>query len=134
MTSKVLVALAISLSSFNLCAADRAFDEAKALRVLDEFVAEFKVYATCIGLTPEALALTNDIRKWEFERAKQQMSEIKPTKLFLARFLIAEASPLLDDRMTMGEARKLCAQNSKAPERLQTFGYTVLSTALLSAR
>lgn len=134
MFQRAFITLILAATWTSLSAADRPFDEKRAQKVLDDFVTEYKVYATCLSLLPDSLPVVYSSWKLQFQQAKESMSQIKPTKLFLARFLMAESTTLVDDNMTLGDARKLCDANNKAVYRFETFGFTKLSSALLEAR
>lgn len=131
---RLITALTVALSPAVAPTADRPFNEKAALKVLDDFVAEYKVYATCQSLMPDMVPIVYESWHSQFLKTKENLSLLKPTKLFLARLVLAEATPLIDDRMSLGEARKLCTVNEKAVERFHIFGFSNLSSDLLKAK
>ena len=113
-----------------------AFNADAVIRATDAVVAEHRVYATCLALDGQGLALVRENWRREVAQAVDALRDLKSPALFALRFSEAtDFSRLLDGDMKLSAAMEFCQKNEKTTRKFYELGYTRLaSTVTLAAR
>jgi len=125
------VALALTTLSSIAAPDSQPFDEKKAIRALDDTVAEYRIYATCLSLIPDTLPLVEKLWQSQVAEASSNLNYLGATPAFKAYFLVTtKFTNLLDRNMKLGDAISLCEKNKEAQYRFHSFGHPNLSAAI----
>jgi hypothetical protein len=132
----ILTAALVFTTLSSIAAPDsQPFDEKKAVRALDDTVAEYRIYATCLSLVPDTLPLVEKLWQSQVAEAGANLNSIGATPTFKAYFLVTtKFTNLLDRNMKLGDAITLCERNKEAQLRFHSFGYPNLSAAIAGKR
>jgi hypothetical protein len=133
MPARAVLAITFSLAANGISAAPPLFHEKKAIRALEDFVAEYKLYATCLSLAPDGLSSVKQMRKFQFEKAAENLPRTA-SLYFLTRFSLARSSDLVNENMKLGDAIKLCEANKEVASKFYSFASTDLATVLHNAK
>jgi hypothetical protein len=111
-----------------------AFNADAVIRATDAVVAEHKVYATCLALDKQGLALVRENWRREVAQAVDVLRDLQPPALFALRFSEAiDFSRLLDGDMKLSAAVEFCHKNEKTTLKFYELGYARLSSAVALA-
>ena len=131
----LLAALTFTTLSGIAASDSPAFDEKRAMRALDDTVAEYRIYATCLSLVPDTLPVVEKLWQSQVTDAAANLNAIGATPTFKAYFLVStKFTNLLDRNMKLGDAIVLCERNKEAQLRFHSFGYPNLSAAIAGKR